>query len=82
MSGTTTDDKIGVTAVRFRHLGYREVDDCSGTGKGYCRFVFQNNLGLFLIVTTQEAPLAGDREGIKNWDGVVVVDYGITDKVP
>lgn len=66
---------------RFLDLGYTEVDACSGNGKGYCRFVFQNDLGLFMEVTTQEAPFVGDRVDKKNWDDAVVIYYGITDKI-
>jgi len=65
----------------FLDLGYIEVDACSGTGKGYCRFVFQNDLGLFMEVKTQETPFAGDQMDIENWDDAVVIFYGITDKI-
>lgn len=75
-------DEYGMYSVsHFLDLGYTEVDSCSGTGKGYCRFVFQNDLGLFMEVTTQEAPFAGDRVGIENWDDAVVIYYGITDEI-
>jgi hypothetical protein len=75
-------DEYGMYSIsHFLDLGYTEVDACSGTGKGYCRFVFQNDLGLFMEVTTQEAPFAGDRVDKKNWDDAVVIYYGITDKI-
>lgn len=65
----------------YLDLGYTEVDACSGTGKGYCRFVFQNDLGLFMEVTTQEAPFAPGKVDNEDWDGAVVIYYGITDKI-
>mgnify|MGYP004176603415 CR=1 FL=1 len=75
-------DEYGMDSIsHFLDLGYTEVDACSGTGKGYCRFVFQNDLGLFMEVTTQEAPFAGDRIEMKNLDDAVVIFYGITDKI-
>lgn len=75
-------DEYGMSGIsHYLDLGYTEVDACSGTGKGYCRFVFQNDLGLFMEVTTQEAPFAGDRVDIEDWDDAVVIYYGITDKI-
>lgn len=69
------------TAIEFQKLGFIEVDDCSGTGMGYCAFHFKNDLDLYLIVTTQEAPFAGDRINIKNGNNAFVIYYGITDQI-
>lgn len=33
-------------------LGFYEVEDCSGTGLGFCRFLFKNSKGEKLIVVT------------------------------
>jgi len=33
-------------------LGFYEVEDCSGTGAGYCRFLFNNAEGKKLVVVT------------------------------
>jgi hypothetical protein len=75
-------DTYGMYSIsHYLDLGYTEVDACSGTGKGYCRFVFQNDLGLFMEVTTQEAPFAPKKVGNEDWDGAVVIYYGITDKI-
>ena len=61
--------------------GYTEVDACSGTGKGYCRFVFQNDTDLIMEVTTQEAPFAPYKVDNEDWDDAVVIYYGISDKI-
>jgi hypothetical protein len=31
---------------------YPEVDDCSGTGLGFCRFIFSDSQGNRFIITT------------------------------
>lgn len=36
----------------FSEKGYQEVEDCSGTGLGLCRFKFRNATGETLIVVT------------------------------
>ena len=36
----------------FFDTGYREIEDCSGTEAGYCRFTFTNAQGQLLAVTT------------------------------
>lgn len=51
--GNTSDENIGVPALAFRDLGYIEVDDCSGTGIGYCSFYFQNEKGQYLRIGTE-----------------------------
>lgn len=61
-------------------LGYIEVDTCSGTGKGYCRFVFQNEAGMFMEVTTQEVPLREGKASAATEDEDFVINYGITDE--
>lgn len=73
------DDEHNIS--RFLKLGYVEVDTCSGTGKGYCRFVFQNDAGLFMEVTTQEIPLRREGKTAVATEGEdFVINYGITDE--
>jgi len=75
-------DEYGMYSIsHFLDLGYTEIDSCSGTGKGYCRFVFQNDSGLFMEVTTQDAPFPEFQANVENWDDAVVIYYGITDKI-
>lgn len=65
----------------FLNLGYHEVDGCSGTGMGYCKFIFNSNDGLFLIVTTQELPFGGLKSGSDNKLPAFVVRYDISDSL-
>lgn len=51
--GNTPDENIGIPALAFQDLGYTEVDDCSGTGMGYCTFYFQDNKGEYLRIGTE-----------------------------
>ena len=76
-----SDDEIGSHAIDLRNKGYVEVDDCSGTGMGYCAFHFQNDKGTFLLVTTQEAPFAGYNPELMDTDDAIVIYYGISDKI-
>lgn len=74
---TAPDEEVGVRVPHFRELGYVEVDACSGTGMGYCKFIFQNEKGLFLSVITQEAPLGGNSSGLGDGGGAIVVNYSV-----
>lgn len=79
---TVTKRREEIFASRVLHFwdkGYTEIDDCAGTGIGYCVFNFQNEKGIFLRVTTQETPI-GKASGYSAKDqGPFIVNYGITD---
>lgn len=75
------DDDIGIHAVALRNKGYIEVDDCSGTGMGYCAFHFQDENGVFLVVTTQEVPFGNVKTKFKDQDTAIVINYGVTDRL-
>lgn len=50
----------------FEERGYREVEDCSGTGMGFCIFRFHNGMGKFFLVTTvNNGP--GDEVTVWQW---------------
>lgn len=78
------EEYVGTTIKNLHDHGLFEVSSCYGTGKGYCRFVFQNEDDLYLMVITQEAPFVGyesDLYGKGNPDTGVVVSYNITDAI-
>lgn len=76
------DDYDDLSSIsRFLDMGYVEVDACSGTGKGYCKFYFTNENGTFLSIITQEAPVKGFDPDIDNTNGAIVVSYSIDDAV-
>ncbi len=77
MPNTAPDEEMGVRVPHFRALGYAEVEACSGSGMGYCKFNFQNEKGLFLRVITQEAPFKGYSSSLDEIDGAIVVNYGV-----
>ncbi len=43
-----------------KKLHYYEMEDCSGTGMGFCNFLFKNGKGKILTVTT-----ANNEDGMK-----------------
>ncbi len=75
------DDEIGFHAAYLRNKGYIEVDDCSGTGMGYCIFLFQNQESVFLIVTTQEVALGNSDVSLRDKDDAVVINYSIKNTI-
>ena len=81
VTNTAPDEEVGARVPHFRELGYVEVDACSGTGMGYCKFIFQNEKGLFLSVITQEAPFGGNNSSLGDVDGAIVVNYGVDDGI-
>ncbi|MGH1375611.1 MAG: hypothetical protein ACRBCK_04600 [Alphaproteobacteria bacterium] len=79
--GEKKRDNVGKRISYFHTQGYIEIDDCAGTGAGYCAFHFQSGNGDFLIVTTQEAPLNGHNSNLNNPDDAIVVNYSIVDSL-
>ena len=73
----TPDEEIGFHALALRQKGYVEVDDCSGTGKGYCLFHFQYDDKILLSVTTQELPAGETDPSINNKDDAIVISYEV-----
>lgn len=53
-------EKFGSEEYIFDKLGFTEVESCSGTGMGYCRFLFKDLNNRKLVVVT-----AGNEEGIE-----------------
>lgn len=47
-------------------LGYNEVEDCSGTGMGYCRFSFADANGRKLAVVTVDNQ-RGQQPKLRRW---------------
>ncbi|MBM0745801.1 hypothetical protein JOY44_31020 (plasmid) [Phormidium sp. CLA17] len=45
-------DRFGAMNYLIDKLGYNEVETCSGTGMGFCRFSFTNANGQKLAVVT------------------------------
>jgi hypothetical protein len=48
-------------------LGYKEVEDCSGSGLGLCRFGFSNQKGEKLIVVATNADSDTKEPLVRNW---------------
>jgi len=71
----------GIRINNFHSYGFYEVRACSGTGKGYCDFIFTNESGAFLRVITQEHPVKGFNPSIDNKDNAIVVSYSIDDEM-
>ena len=44
--------------------GYREIEDCSGTGRGHCRYTFTNAQGQVLAVSTA---VSGNGDTLWGW---------------
>lgn len=57
-----THDRPSAAVQTWIDLGYTEVEDCSGTGEGLCRFVFLNDHGDRLFVVTR-----GIDRTVRNW---------------
>lgn len=58
---TTTDNPLDGTA-NWRKRGYHEVEACSGTGMGFCRFEFAGGRNRKLVVVT-----AGRDSSLHHW---------------
>lgn len=71
----------GYRSAQYRDQGYVEVMGCSGTGMGYCLFVFENDKGVYLRVTTQETYMGQGTANFDNAHGAVVIGYRIVDKL-
>jgi hypothetical protein len=65
-----SDCQVDPTVEYFvRKLNYTEIENCSGTGLGFCRFVFENSQGERLIVSTVGNQVDFYGEGKANiWD--------------
>ncbi|MCU0653069.1 MAG: hypothetical protein MUD10_02310 [Candidatus Pacebacteria bacterium] len=46
------DNELSGQAKNFFDAGYKEVDDCAGTGKAYCRFLFKDSCANIIKVVT------------------------------
>lgn len=59
-------EHFGATNYLVNKLGYNEVETCSGTGMGFCRFVFTNANGQKLaVITVDNQP--GQRPKLHGW---------------
>jgi hypothetical protein len=59
-------EHFGATNYLVNKLGYNEVETCSGTGMGFCRFVFTNANGQTLAVITVNNQ-AGQQPKLYGW---------------
>lgn len=58
-------DRVGTLNYLIK-LGYNEVETCSGTGMGFCRFSFTNATGQKLaVVTVNNQP--GQKPKLQRW---------------
>lgn len=74
--GKRTDLDAKYFRPRFYYdLGYTEVTACSGTGMGYCEFLFQNQEKEYLTVTTK-----GGDYSPNDKHPPVVIYLGISDR--
>lgn len=81
-NGNRNYDVIGFHAEDLiRNFGYVEVDDCSGTGMGYCTFYFKNKYNVYLRVTTKETPFPGYDSNIEDFDDMAVFSYGLQSEI-
>ena len=59
-------DRSGAMNYLINKLGYNEVETCSGTGMGFCRFSFTNANGQKLaVVTVNNQP--GQKPKLQRW---------------
>ena len=59
-------DRFGAMNYLINKLGYNEVETCSGTGMGFCRFSFTNANGQKLaVVTVNNQP--GQQPKLQRW---------------
>ena len=59
-------DRLGAMRYIIDKLGYNEVENCSGTGAGFCRFTFADANGRKLaIVTVNNQP--GQQPKLQRW---------------
>ena len=59
-------DRFGAMNYLINKLGYNEVETCSGTGMGFCRFSFTNANGQKLaVVTVNNQP--GQKPKLQRW---------------
>jgi hypothetical protein len=50
-TNSNSEELLG-QAYNFFNAGYREVEDCTGTGLAYCRFLFRDDCSNIIIVVT------------------------------
>lgn len=59
-------EHFGGTNYLVNKLGYNEVETCSGTGMGFCRFAFTNAKGQKLaVITVNNQP--GQKPKLYDW---------------
>jgi hypothetical protein len=66
LHGTPSNLRIAAVKELF-DVGYEEIKDCSGTGKGLCRFEFIDKKQEVLVVVATTMGLQNTKRFVRNW---------------